>query len=524
MDIQREIGQLFTVGFSGKKITNNVIKLIHEYYVGGIILFRENIGTPQELIRLIQDLQQEARAAGYKHPLLIGIDEENGTVKRLGSGNDGYPGAMSLSATQNSQYAYDIGKATGEDLRNLGINWNFAPVLDVNNNPNNPVIGVRSFGETPEQVSEFGIRLMKGLQNAKIATSVKHFPGHGDTNVDSHHSLPIIKHDLLRLEKLELKPFKKAISEGTDSIMTAHILFPALEMNENRPATLSKNVITGLLRDKLNFDGVVVTDALEMSAIHETIGISSAAVEALKAGADNLLIGHLVKEQMKAISRVRKAVKTGEISKERIKESVKRMKILKEKYISWSDLDNLAENKAEIFYNDKYKELTKKIYKESVTLVQEGEKINPNASVLILQPQDELRTIAEDTTADDYTLTSVTKRYIKDVDVEIIGNNLTSEDKSMILEKAKKVDYIILGTISINQNDNLIDFINELSKDKKINIISMKDPYLGKSFKNINYWINTYEMNELPIEIAIQTLLGKIKPSGRSPVTLENLG
>lgn len=521
MNIKRAVGQLFTVGFEGKKMNQKLIKMIHDYYIGGIVLFRENIGTPKELIQLIQDIQNEAKSAGYKKPLFISIDEENGTVKRLGSKYEGYPGAMSISASGNSQYAFDIGKALGKDLKRLGINWNFSPVLDINNNPNNPVISVRSFGETPDQVSKYGIKLMKGLQESGVVATAKHFPGHGDTDVDSHMALPKIAHDLEKLEKVELKPFKKAINEGVDCIMTAHILFPALESEKNRPATLSKNVITGLLRNKLGFNGIVVTDALEMKAISEGIGISNAAVEAIKAGVDNLLIGHLENEQIKAMSTVIKSVKDGDISQNRIEESLNRINTIKDKYLNWPDLDKDIPSKSEKFYSIENNELINNIYEESVTIVKKGNKIDRDSSVLVLQPKDNLRTIAEDTRNDDYIFTNIVKKYIKNVDIKYIDNNLTEEEKLNIMKKLKNINHIILGTISIEEEDNILDFINQISEERSLNIISMKNPYVGKYFDHVNYWINTYEMNKVPIEIAIQTLLSEKWPTGKSPINLD---
>src|SRR5699024_1414743 len=333
MEIKKDIGQLFVIGFPGNELTSGLKDLIHEYHIGGIILFAHNIGTPEEVINLTTALQKEAKSAGYKYPLFIAIDEENGTVKRLGQGAGEYPGAMALSATQDPNSAYEIGKATGDDLLQLGINWNYAPVLDVNNNSNNPVIRVRSFGEKPEMVSEFGTEFMRGLQDAGIATALKHFPGHGDTSVDSHYSLPQINHDIKRLHEIELVPFKAAIAEGADSIMTAHIAFPALETEEGCPATLSKNIITGLLREELDFKGVIVTDALEMEAVSETIGIENGAVKAIQAGADNVLIGHLPEEQLKALKRVEEAVYNKEISFESIQESIELINQMKEKYV-----------------------------------------------------------------------------------------------------------------------------------------------------------------------------------------------
>lgn len=520
MNIKKRIGSLFVVGFPGQTITPELKQLIHDYHIGGIILFAHNIESPQEVLNLTTTLQKEAKLAGYEYPLLIAIDEENGTVKRLGEGAGEYPGAMALSATHNPKNAYDIGKATGDDLHQLGINWNYAPVLDVNNNPNNPVIGVRSFGETPEMVSEFGVNFMKGLQSAKVATALKHFPGHGDTDVDSHHSLPRINHSIERLHEMELVPFKAAIAEGADSIMTAHIVFPALEAEEGRPATLSKNIITDLLRQELGFEGVIVTDALEMDAISETMGIAKGAVEAIQAGADNVLIGHLPDEQLKALQYVEKAVEKNEISSQRIEESIERINQMKEKYVSWESL-NLENSEVSSKFNSKEKQtLAEKVYEQSVTVLKKGENLTKEMSILVLQPKDELRTIAEDTTEDNYTLSKIIKDNINQVEIVLTSNQLTDDAKKEIFKKADQADRVILGTMMAQKEDSIIKFAQEISKKKKLDLISMKSPYIGQWLPDVNFWINTYEPSNQPIHIAMKILLGQFNSTGASPVTL----
>lgn len=521
MDIKKEIGQLFVVGFPGKEVTEELRYLIHEYHIGSVILFAHNIGTPKEVINLTKSLQKEAKSAGYKYPLLIAIDEENGTVKRLGEEAGEYPGAMTLSATQDPNSAYEIGKATGEDLLQLGINWNYAPVLDVNNNPNNPVIGVRSFGETPEMVSEFGTEFMRGLQDAGIATALKHFPGHGDTSVDSHYSLPQINHDIQRLHEIELVPFKAAIAEGADSVMTAHIVFPALETEEGCPATLSKNIITGLLREKLDFKGVIVTDALEMEAVSETIGIENGAVKAIQAGADNVLIGHLPEEQLKALKRVEEAVYNKEISFERIQESIERINQMKEKYVQWEDLNLDIVEVSERFNSEEKQKLAEKVYGKSVTVLKTGDLLTRNMSILVLQPKDELRTIAEDTTEENYSLSQTVKKYIDNVEISMVSNKLTDKERNSILEKVRVVDRVILGTMMAQKEDDIIKLAQEISQNKPLDLISMKSPYIGQWLTDMNYWINTYEPSKLPLDIAIRTLLNEIEPTGKSPVTLK---
>jgi beta-N-acetylhexosaminidase len=524
MNIKKEIGQLFAVGFPGKNITPEIKTLIHDYHIGSIILFAHNIGTPQEVFQLTKALQREAKEAGYKYPLLIAIDEENGTVKRLGKDAGEYPGAMAVSATDDLQIAYDLGVATGDNLSKLGINWNYAPVLDVNNNPNNPVIGVRSFGENPETVAKFGVATMKGLQDGGVATSIKHFPGHGDTNIDSHFSMPRIDHSIDRLHEVELMPFKTAIKEGADSVMTAHIVFPALESEEGRPATLSKKIITNLLREELDFNGVIVTDALEMKAISDNFGISEGAVEALNAGADKILIGHLPEEQFKALKRVEEAVINDEISKKRIKESLTRVNELKEKYTNWQTLD--LENTSDIpksFNNKKKQDLVYKAYKNSVTVLKKGAQLKEDTSILVLQPKDELSTIAEDITEDNFVLTKVIKKDLNDVDVEMVTNELTSEQFDRLIQKVKKYDRIIAGTMNTDKKSNYVKLLQKISESQYVDLISMKNPYIGQWINNSNFWINTYEPNKIPVEIAIQTLLGKTEPSGKSPVKLQKM-
>jgi len=523
MNYKKEIGQLFVVGFPEKEINPELKELIHDYHIGGVILFAHNIGRPEEVLHLTKSLQREAKEAGYKYPLLIGIDEENGTVKRLKEGAVEYPGAMALAATQDADYAYQIAKATADDLKQLGINWNYAPVLDVNNNPENPVIGVRSFGEIPGVVSEYGIAFMKGLQDNGVAPAIKHFPGHGDTHVDSHLALPKIEHDVERLREIELVPFKAAIAEGADSIMTAHIVFPALEPEAGRPATLSKNILTGLLREELGFEGVVVTDALEMEAIADTIGIPTGALEALKAGADQLLVAHYPEEQMASINKIIKAVKNEEISEKRIRESLKRIERFKEKYATWSDIDLDNKTAPSALNSAEKQEIAMETYKNSVTVLKEGELLTEDDTVLVLQPKDELRTIAEDTTENDYTLAQTVKKYIEHTEVEMVTNDLSIEQKEAIQQKAEKADRIILGTMVAQANQDIVKLGQELGETHLVDVISMKSPYVGQNIESANFWINTYEPSHTPIELALQTLLGRVKPTGVSPVSLKEI-
>src|SRR5579884_1477526 len=239
MSLEEQIGQALMVGFWGTKPSQEIIDLITRYHVGNIILFSRNTGDTRQVLELTRSLQEIAKEAGHRYPLLIAIDQENGIVQRLGEAVTIFPGNMALGAIGSDEIAYEVARATGEELLALGINMNLAPVVDVNNNPANPVIGVRSFGEDTHLVARLGAAMVKGYRVAGILSCLKHFPGHGDTAVDSHLAMPIIPHTLERLEMLELVPFRRGIEAGAECLMIAHVAFPALAEQGNLPGTLS---------------------------------------------------------------------------------------------------------------------------------------------------------------------------------------------------------------------------------------------------------------------------------------------
>lgn len=516
--IRKQIGQLFVVGFHGKTVTDEIKELIHTYYVGSIILFARNLGTLQEVKELTVALQKEAQAAGYTHPLLICTDQENGIVKRLSEEFGTYPGAMALGATENIELAYAIGGQTGKQLHELGINWNLAPVIDVNNNADNPVIGVRSFGEDPECVAAFGKAVMEGLYNGGVTTALKHFPGHGDTTVDSHVALPHISHDLDTLKKRELIPFEACIEAGAETIMSAHIVFPALEPEEGRPATLSKVILTDLLRGDLGFEGVITTDCLEMDAIAQTIGTEEGALQALQAGADLAMISHTFDRQKGAIERVYQAVEKGEWSKEYVFQSFDRVQQLKEKRLSWGEATTLKS-----IHLNKQKEnpLAYQAYQKSVTLVKAGETIERTDRVLVLQPDEEQTTIAEDKKETQSVLLDAVQKVANGpVNVELLSSRLSEQQRLHIIEEGKKADAVLVGVYSLAEHKEWQLLIEDLSEEVPVYFIGMKDPYSGKTLANVEMWLNTYEPTKIPVQIAVEACFGLTNPTGKTPVTI----
>ena len=273
-----------------------------------------------------------ATSQGAGIPLFISVDQEGGYVARLPRATS-FPGNMGLGAAGDPALTRKVGEVTARELRACGINMNFAPVVDVNSNPSNPVIGVRSFGESADSVAELGVAMVEGLQNEGVCATIKHFPGHGDTSLDSHIALPTVPHDKARLKTVELKPFQAAIDAGVDVVMTAHVTFPAFEPKPGLPATLSRRVLTGLLREDMGFTGLIVTDAMEMGAIVKNFGLEEAAVMAVNAGADIVLVGWPQdwRDAVRVVDALNKAVAEGEIPMSRIDESVQRVLEVKER-------------------------------------------------------------------------------------------------------------------------------------------------------------------------------------------------
>ena len=327
MTIRDTVGQLLMVGFHGTELSHAFIDWLQEYRPGGVILFSRNVVTPEQVARLTNALQAHAP----NPPLLIAIDEEGGRVSRLPQGFTTFPAASSIAACQSPDEAYAIAEVTAKELRAVGINMNLAPVLDVNSNPANPIIGDRAYGAQPAQVCTYGLAMMRGLEDNGLIPCGKHFPGHGDTMTDSHHVLPVVDADRARLDHIELEPFRQAIRQGLPAIMTAHVRYPALDADA--PATLSRSILTDLLRNELGFQGVTLTDDMEMRAILDHQPIGDASVRALQAGADMVLLCHQQERQREAVGAIEHALEQGELSWERLTAGVARIQALKKKHL-----------------------------------------------------------------------------------------------------------------------------------------------------------------------------------------------
>lgn len=328
MSIEEKLGQLVVVGVDGYENDEHSRQLIEKYNVGGFILFKKNIQDAKQMLALLNSLKETNSA--NRIPLFLSVDEEGGRVSRMPEEFLKFPTNKVIGKLNDSNLSYQVGNIIGEEIKSFGFNMDFAPVLDINSNPNNPVIGDRSFGTTADIVSKLGIATMKGLQSQNIISVVKHFPGHGDTSVDSHIGLPKVNNDLERLKSFELIPFAAAIENNVEAIMVAHILLPKLD--PDNPASFSKTIISDILRTDMNFDGVVITDDFTMGAIIKNYDIGEAAVKSILAGSDIVLVCHGFDKQEAVIKALKNAFDTGKISMERLDQSVYRILKLKEKY------------------------------------------------------------------------------------------------------------------------------------------------------------------------------------------------
>ena len=329
LTIDEKIGQMIISGFDGTNYSEEISNLINQNKVGGLILFGRNINSTEETAALIEEINNQNNSI----PLFISIDEEGGSVTRLPGDGDIFPSAMSIGEQNDTQIAYDNGNRIGSKLKSIGINMNHAPVLDIFSNPNNTVIGDRSFGSNPEIVSSMGLSTMRGMEDAGVIPTVKHFPGHGDTEVDSHYGLPIVYKDYEELDSFEFIPFKEAIQNNCEVIMVSHIILN--EIDDISPASLSKDVVTGILRGKMGYNQVIMTDDMAMGAITNYLSVEEASVKSIEAGCDIILLGNAEECVDKVIDDVKEKIINNEISEERINESVYRILKLKEKYGIW---------------------------------------------------------------------------------------------------------------------------------------------------------------------------------------------
>lgn len=529
MSLEEKIGQMLMPDFrqyNGQDVTAmlpEIAQQIKQYHIGGVILFRENVVTTEQTLRLVDAYQQAAE----KYGLFIAIDQEGGIVTRLQSGTD-LPGNMALGATRSIERASQAGQVIGRELASLGMNMNLAPVLDVNNNPDNPVIGVRSFAESPQLVAELGIAYSKGLQQNGIAATAKHFPGHGDTAEDSHLGLPEVPHDKERLLQVELYPFQEAIRSGIDAIMTAHVTFPAIDRTKvvsrkdgreiTLPATLSEKVLTGLMRDEMQFTGVVISDAMNMKAITDHFGPVEAAVRAVKAGVDIVLMPVGLGS---ASSGLREAVTSGDLPQSRIDAAVRRILTLKVKRGIIKEetpppLDERLRQALATVGAPEHKAVEREIAAAAVTLVK-------NEEVLPLKLDDRKRiAVVGDTYLED--LVAAIQTHHANVIPLKLEQGVLSADQWQQLAQA---DVVIIGSYTFHlagrsaENQTMRTYNQVIARSEKpVIAVAIRNPYDVMAYPDVDAFLAQYGFRTASFTATANVLFGERSPTGSLPVSI----
>jgi beta-N-acetylhexosaminidase len=503
---------------------DNAQQLIAKYHPGGIIYYSvdpPNITSPQQVAHLSNGIQQAAMAQRVPIPVTIAADQEQGSiVSRVPAPFTQFPGSQALGAGRSPRDAYTSAKITGQELKAIGINTDYAPDSDVNVNPANPVIGVRSYGSDPTLVSQFAAQAVDGYQAAGIIPTAKHFPGHGDTNTDSHTGVPIINHTKEQWQKLDLPPFKADIAHGVDSIMTAHIIVPALDPSGD-PATLSKPILTGILRDQLHYDGVVVTDALGMQGVRDKYGDDRVPVLALKAGVDELLkpptdaAGKgLYSVQYNAVLN---AVKSGELSESRIDASVYRILRLKLKHGLFQHPYADESKVADVVGIPSHQAAEQRITEKTTTLVKNG--------VLPLPKDGRKIFVTGYGVVTTQTLAADIAKRGPATSVLATGTSPSQATIDQAVAQAKANDLTVVTTNAAwnsTAQQNLVKAL--IATGKPVVMASVRDAYDIGYFPAASTYLVTYGYTPASLESLTKVLFGELNPSGRLPVMIPVAG
>ncbi len=504
MTVEQKVGQLMMVGFAGTEVDADIEALVKGREVGGICLFKRNIVSAAQIAKLNADLHGllEGRV-----PPFIALDQEGGNVVRINDGNVVLPGAMALGATHSPELAYRAGRAQAEDLLLLGFNMNLAPVLDVNMNPRNPVIGIRSFGDRPGIVADFGAAFVRGQQDANIVTIAKHFPGHGSTDADSHRALPVMSETPEEV-RTQLEPFVRVIGEGLDGLMTAHVAIPKLT-GHSHPATLSPEVLTTLLRKDLSFGGLVVTDELEMEAIAKHYGVGRAAVMSVKAGADMVLVPWRAEKKTEVYTSLLDATKSGELPQARLDEAVRRILLTKLRRGLFEAPPPLEQRLAKL--GDTTREaVMKEVARNSVTLLRTDARwfpITGAKKVGVLTAES--------------ALGAGIRARAPEAKVVVVPANPDAKARAQLQKTARQValesDVVVVGVINSRQ----LDLVKAASATgKPVLVVSMGLPYLVEQMNDARAVLAVYSYQDASADAAAAALFGEQGTPGRLPVTL----
>ena len=502
LSMDERIGQLYIVALYTNKDQNHISgvrKLVEQERIGGIILMQDDA---EQEIALVNEFQKKSRV-----PMLFGMDAEWGLYQRIKTAHK-FPWAMTLGAIQDNNLVYEMASKIAEDAKKMGIYWNFAPVVDVNTNPKNPIIGNRSFGSDVQNVIAKALAYAQGLQDNGVLAAIKHFPGHGDTDVDSHLDLPVVKHSLERLNKIELAPFKALMDKKIGGAMIAHLYVPQLEKGKNIPASISYDIVTNLLKNKFRYEGLVITDALNMNAVAKKYPAGELDLRAFKAGNDVLLFSQDVPTGKKLI---KEAIQKGEINEKRLEESVK--KILKTKYLL--GLQNLRPLSSEginnALNNDSHAKISEKLYANALTLLKDEKQLFP------LREKEVYYLPLEEASHEAFLQELSKEIKVKKISFKEI---LSIPENAVVIIGLHKDNSTAYKPYKISWESKRL--INQVKSRNKVILNVFGSPYALQDvdISGISSVLVSYENNPLSMKATAEAYLGKQKINGRLPVVV----
>jgi len=525
LTIAQAVGQQLLLAFKGKgELSPEIRASLQAIRPAGVTLFRElNIETPAQVQGLTSNLQRAAKEFDMP-PLLIAADQEGGQLMAIGNGSTPLPGNMALGAAGSVDLARRAGEVLGSELAALGINVNYAPSCDVNVNPNNPVIGLRSFGEDSAQAARLSAALIAGMQAWGVAATAKHFPGHGDTASDSHHGLPVVPHSLERLRQVEFPPFRAAIQAGVKLVMTAHLALPAVDGPDAPPATLSPAILGGLLRNELGFPGVVISDAMDMRAIRQGEALGDEAIRAMRAGVDLLLLTSKPLDHQRVYNSLLSALHNGSLDLETVMASAGRILRLKR----WL-ADQPAPPGLEVVGCVAHQAVAVEIARHSVTLVRNHAgwlplRLEPGQRAAVLIPRPVDLTPADTSSYVTPALARALRQYHPAVDEVIFSHAPEDHDITALIQQAGSYDTLILGTINARSSPGQVKLVQQvLNMGIPTILVALRLPYDLAAFPQAPAYLCSYSILEPSIQALAEALFGRIAIQGRLPVSIPGL-
>ena len=509
MTIDQRLGQLMMIRAHsdlGKEHEESVRRLIDTYQVGALCFFQ---GTPKRQIELTNDYQQRS-----KLPMIVAMDAEWGLNMRLKEYALSYPKQLALGAIKDDNLIYEMGREVGRELRRVGVHLNFAPVIDVNNNKNNPVINTRSFGENHKLVAEKGSMYMLGMQQEGILACAKHFPGHGDTDIDSHYDLPVIKHDYNRLDSIELRPFNRLIARGVNSIMVAHLQVPAIDPTPNTPSSLSHPTVTTLLKEKMGFTGLIITDGMEMKGVTKHFAEGEAEAIAIQAGNDMIC---LPRDVPRAIAAIKKYISEGKIPESRIEESVKKILTIKYNLGLTSFIPISTDNIQVDLFSSRAKKVIKSLHQKSITLVRDEQNVIP------------LKNINNNIALLDIGLMqrSTFQKRMLQYGMSNVHRISKGGGTTAMIDKLAKFETVIVGfhDMSISPNKSFgihqedVAWLEQLAARTKVVVVLFGNPYATQYFDSFKNIIVAYDSDPELQDVVAQAIVGATAFVGKLPVT-----